>query len=69
MKKVNYITEDISPFFHHLWLSKLGHTALLLTCNLTIHVNNPTEFALTDSESEKQQAIKQKVGILSANEH
>lgn len=48
MKKVYYITEDISPFFHHFWLSKLGHTALLLTCNLTIHVNNPTEFALTD---------------------
>lgn len=48
MKKVYYITEDISPFFHHLWLSKLGHTALLLTCNLTIQVNNPTEFALTD---------------------
>lgn len=48
MKKVYYITEDISPFFHHLWLSKLGHAALLLTCNLTIHVNNPTEFALTD---------------------
>lgn len=46
--KVYYITEDISPFFHHLWLSKLGHTALLLTCNLTVHVNNPTEFVLTD---------------------